>query len=79
MPNVSLIDGHIDEPKNTNYDRIKNMSVEELADFIYDAVDKICFENCTKDTGNKLQCRFGEDVTPERCVECMKHYLESEV
>lgn len=27
---VSFIDGHIDEPK-TNYDRIRNMSVEEMA------------------------------------------------
>ena len=62
----------------TNFDRVKNMSVEELADFIHDAADKICFENCTKDTGNKFQCRFGEGVMPERCVECMKHYLESE-
>lgn len=32
---VSLIDGHIDnEIKQTNYDRIKAMSVEEMADFI---------------------------------------------
>lgn len=35
MSNVSLIDGHIDEPKKqTNYDRIRNMSVDELAKFI---------------------------------------------
>ena len=35
MPNVSLIDGHIDEQKKTtNYDRIRNMSVEEMAEFI---------------------------------------------
>ena len=31
--NVSLIDGHIDG-KQTNYDRIRNMSVEEMAEFI---------------------------------------------
>lgn len=31
MSNVSLVDGHIDEPKQTNYDRIKSMSVEEMA------------------------------------------------
>lgn len=31
--NVSLIDGHIDnEIKQTNYERIRNMSVEEMAD-----------------------------------------------
>lgn len=28
--NVSLIDGHIDEIKQTNYERIKAMSVEEV-------------------------------------------------
>lgn len=32
--NVSLIDGHIDEKKQTNYERIRNMSVDELAKFI---------------------------------------------
>lgn len=63
----------------TNFDRVKKMSVEELAEFIYDAADKICFENCTKDTGNKYQCRFTEDISPRNCVECMKQYLESEV
>ncbi len=36
MNNVSLIDGHIDEPKQTNFDRIKAMSVEEMADIIFD-------------------------------------------
>lgn len=36
MSNVSLIDGHDDEPKKqTNYDRIRNMSVEEMAEFLY--------------------------------------------
>lgn len=34
MGNVSFIDGHIDEVKMTNYERIKSMSVEELADFL---------------------------------------------
>lgn len=35
--NVSMIDGHIDnEPKQTNYDRIKNFNVDEMADFLMD-------------------------------------------
>lgn len=29
---VSLIDGHIDKP--TNYERIKNMSIDEIADML---------------------------------------------
>lgn len=61
------------------YDRIRNMSVEEMADFMYSATDKICFENCTKDTGNKYSCKFGENVDFFNCIKCMKQYLESEV
>ena len=45
MSNVSLIDGHIDEPKITNYDRIKNMSVEEMAEFIVTEVKNILKED----------------------------------
>lgn len=63
----------------TNFEKIKSMSVEELAEFMYSANDKICFENCTRDTGNKYSCKFGGGCTPENCVRCMKQYLESEV
>lgn len=52
---------------NTNYDRIKAMSVEELADVLYDANDKICFENCSASTGNKFSCHFGENVDVSEC------------
>ena len=65
--------------KKTNYDRIRNMGVEELAEFMYSAPDKICFENCTRDTGNKYSCKFGEGVDVSNCLKCMKQYLESEV
>ncbi len=80
MSEVSLINGHIDEPKReTNYDQVKAMSVEQMADFMYDAVDKICFERCSKETGNEFCCKHGEDVRPESCINCIKHWLESEV
>lgn len=62
----------------TNLERIKNMSVEEMAEFIYSANDKICFENCKQDTGNKYDCKFGDDLKPENCIKCMRAYLESE-
>ena len=78
MANVSLIKGHIDR-KQRQIDRIRNMSVEELAEFMYSAPDKICFENCTKETGNKYSCKFGENVDLSNCIKCMKQYLESEV
>ncbi len=64
--NVSLIDGHIDnEIKQTNYERIRNMSVEELAEFIHFIIPSIAV---------KLN---GEYVSNE--IEHIKQYLESEV
>lgn len=63
--NVSLIDGHIDnEPKQTNYDRIKNMSIEELAEFLsINSVDDIIWI----DRHNWIH------------IDKIKQYLESEV
>ena len=34
MSKVSLINGHIDEPKQTNYDRIRNMGVDKMSVFL---------------------------------------------
>lgn len=68
MSNVSMIDGHIDRPM-TNYERIKNMSIDEMAEFLADNDDNCCF--CTR--------RY-EDVclTPD-CKYHIKQWLESEV
>lgn len=63
----------------TNFESIKNMTVEELANTLYYANDKICFENCNKITGNKYTCPIGEKAEPENCKDCMKRWLESEV
>lgn len=41
MSNVSLIDGHIDEPKNTNYERIRKMNEKNIVRLV-----KWCDENC---------------------------------
>ena len=62
----------------TNFEKIKAMSLEEMAEFMYDAADKICFENCTRETGNKFSCLHGEEVPTDACVKCMKCWLESE-
>lgn len=73
MSNVSMVDGHIDRPM-TNYERIKNMSVEEMAKFI-----TIIKENCTKDT--LLSLGMNEKVfnTLIKGVEVeTKQWLESE-
>lgn len=77
---VCIICGYkADKVKQTNYDRIRNMSVDELAEVLYRANDEICFENCNKDTGNKYSCSFGDELKPENCLTCMKRWLESEV
>ena len=39
--NVNLIDGHIDEIKQTNYERIKAMSIDEMAKFLI-MVGRLC-------------------------------------
>lgn len=64
--------------KRTNFDIIKNMSVDELADFLKQGIDDMCFDNCLKSTGDKLNCPFGEDVTLDNCKQCIKQWLESE-
>ena len=64
---------------NTNYDNIKAMSVEELADVLSDQNDKICFENCSASTGDKFSCPLGDNLNISDCKKCIKKWLESEV
>lgn len=79
MGSVSMVDGHIDEPKKTtNYDRIRNMSVEEMALRILEkdsnfSCEKFCAYTkdgkCDKFRGDgKGSCQMG-----------IKQWLESEV
>ena len=67
----------------TNYDRIKAMSVEEMAKFIDthndDLGGKICFWYCEKTTGSKYKCPYNEEERDKRCIECVKQWLKSEV
>jgi hypothetical protein len=65
MGKVSLVDGHIDGM--TNYDRIRNMSVDELAEFIDYSVWEA--EDFNKIIDKKVL--YG--------VEDVKQWLESEV
>ena len=62
----------------TNFEKIKAMNVEQLTEVLYDANDRVCFENCAKETGNKYSCLHGEEVPTDACVKCMKNWLESE-
>jgi hypothetical protein len=62
---VSLINGHVDRP--TNYERIKNMSFEEMANAIY----QICYDvECILPT---VKC------LANNCDKCIRTWLESEV
>ena len=61
-----------------NYECVKK-NVDELAELIYTANDNICFENCTKGTGNKFECPINGDVELEECQKCFKKWLLSEV
>ncbi len=67
-----------DSAKSTNFDRIKAMSVDELAEFLQRGGDHICFDTCEKATGNKFQCKY-ESLTEKNCVQCMVEWLEAEV
>ena len=59
----------------TNYDRIRNMSIDELAEYIYNRDDELSGEICR----HYMPCPYGEDCKPENCKDCIKKWLQSEV
>lgn len=62
------------------YDRIRNMSVDEMAEELFHSVaERVCFTDCNNGTGNKFCWPTGEEVKPEACVRCIKNRLEREV
>ena len=63
----------------TNYDRIREMSIDEMTDALYALSDRVCYENCMKTTGNQFECPVKGDITAENCKQCMKRWLESKV
>lgn len=67
----------------TNFDRIKAMSVDEMAKLIEECdlglESKICFEQCEKMTGDEYKCPYPEEERLSHCVDCVKQWLESEV
>lgn len=70
MSSVSMIDGHID--KMTNYERIKSMSIDEMAECY------MPFFSCPYDTPEYSGCEMGKQFDYD-CIQCTKHWLESEV
>jgi hypothetical protein len=60
----------------TNYERIKAMSVEEMAKYIYEHDDNLNDVICKT---IYPECPWGDLVSPDNCLGCIKKYLESEV
>lgn len=65
------VDAPCEFEKPSNYDRIKNMSVDEMASFICGIYDEEDY-----DVGSKFICGF---VIPYYDEESVKQWLESEV
>lgn len=59
----------------TNFDRIKAMSVEEMAKYIYEYDDDLNDVICKT---IYPECPWGDFVSPDNCLSCIKKYLESE-
>ena len=66
-----VICGNKVKGKQTNYDRIRGMSVEELAEFMqqcgWDFPPYCDYQKATR------------GICDQKCLECAKQYLESEV
>ena len=64
------------KPKQTNYDRIHAMSVEELAEFLL-KVNAAHEEPCMTDGGD---CKWKDYLTYDKgCKDCFSEWLKSEV
>ena len=68
--------------KLTNYEKIKSMSVDEMAEFLEDE-DNLATQYCNKkccvyfeDNGD---CKAYKAVKRNSCVQAVKQWLESEV
>ena len=73
---VCFICGKEKAKKQTNYDRIRNMSVEELAGFLRAATEDL--ENCRYCPANKF-CDENYAKFADGCYGILKAWLESEV
>lgn len=65
--NVSMVNGHIDRPM-TNYERIKSMSIEEMAELLLDGC-----------RGAECDDQPKNEYGSVNCFKCRKQWLESEV
>ena len=74
---TGVVNGRIDALKSeTNYERIRNRTIDEVVEYIYSRDDVLLDEIC-KFAYN--ECPFGENVEPDNCKNCIKCWLEKEV
>lgn len=60
---------------SNNFERIKNMTIEEMAEFIYNGISSDACDYCTH---NNFHCT-GEPCRGKSNTEIIAEYLESEV
>lgn len=79
--NCEFTDGsgskYIDVP-NTNYDRIRNMSIDEMAKHI-SASEVVMDDICIKQSNCPYMNENGDISDDCDCTDCVKKWLESEV
>ena len=77
---VSLVDGHIDGM--TNYNRIRTMSIEEMAKHIFYKNDILTEKICHQKTiAKNKNCphNVNDNIPDECCINCVIEWLNSEV
>lgn len=60
----------------TNFERIKEMNIDEMADYLYKTDDLLMDEICKNSDNN--DCPFGDTVQPSDCKNCVKVWLNKE-
>ena len=58
----------------TNFERIKNRTIEQVAKDIYKTDDNLLDEICNQNE----PCPFWDNVTSKQCIDCVKKWLAQE-
>lgn len=66
------------EKKMTNYEKIKNMSIEEMATFFGAGMGKGISQACSSEHCLYYKDTMCEGKGPDRCISAYKSWLESE-
>lgn len=61
----------------TNFERIKILTVDDVAEYLYKTNDLLMDEICINSYNN--DCPFGDTVQPSDCKNCVKVWLNREI